>query len=237
MSLLYAASGPGGRELIDLQRRIATPLPLRRRIGVASLAGGAGCSTVAAELGIALAARRPGAVLCVDAQGISPTPLAELGEGIGFDSLGWSNWPAAVAAWWRRLGRRQRDYDLTITDWGATPLERMADVAAHSHALCLVAPAERTAVQRALDLAAVVGERTAVAIAVNDVHGTAGLATAELVRRLPATAALLRYDRRRPAGIGVPRPLRGGQTLQILRLTAALVDAAGASGRGTGASA
>lgn len=221
--LLHATSGHGARELRELQHAISTPLPLRRRIGIISLAGGTGCSTITAELACMLASRRSGTVLCVDAQGRSPTPIAGLATQLGIASLGPDAYPAAITAWWKQLAEQQRKYDLTLTDWGVTPLNRIADIAAHSHALCIVTAAERPAIQVALDVATVARASTGVVLAVNDVHHTARYATGELVRHLPVPAVLVRHDPRRTASLELPRPLSGRTGLRLLRLAAALV--------------
>ena len=222
LSLRSTLTARGASELQDLRERAAAPLALRRRVGVASLAVGSGCTTIAVELARFLASVRGDRVRFVSAQGESPRPERGLdGTDVEALELGTSEWPADVDAWWR-LHRASSDaFDLTVTDWGATPLARIRDLAEHSHVLCLVTPADRANVQRALDVAAAVGKNTRVVLVAVDVQGVAGLATEKLVDNLPFPSVLVRHDRTR--GAGTQRGLDG---VRMLRLGARVIDAA-----------
>ncbi|MBF4457733.1 hypothetical protein [Pseudoclavibacter sp. VKM Ac-2867] len=198
------------------------PLALRRRVGVASLVPGSGCTTVAVELARFLSSARNDRVRFVSAQGPSPRPERGL-EGTSVETLELepTEWPADVEAWWR-LHRASSDrYDLTVTDWGTSPLARIRDLAEHSHVLCLVTTAERASIQHALDIAAAIGERTRVVLVAVDVHRRAGIAAEKLVSRLPFPAVLIRHDR--ALGAGAARGLDG---VRMLRLGARVIDAA-----------
>ncbi|PPG01306.1 hypothetical protein C5E06_17265, partial [Pseudoclavibacter sp. RFBI5] len=217
-----ALTARGAAELQDLRERAAVPLALRRRVGVASLVPGSGCTTVAVELARFLSSARNDRVRFVSAQGPSPRPERGL-EGTSVEALELAptEWPADVEAWWR-LHRASSDrYDLTVTDWGTSPLARIRDLAEHSHVLCLVTTAERASIQQALDIAAAIGERTRVVLVAVDVHRRAGLATERLVTRLPFPAVLVRHDR--ALGAGAARGLDG---VRMLRLGARVIDAA-----------
>ncbi|PPF42934.1 hypothetical protein C5B85_15320, partial [Pseudoclavibacter sp. AY1F1] len=217
-----ALTARGATELQDLRERAAVPLALRRRVGVASLAVGAGCTTIAVELARFLSAVRRDRVRFVSAQGASARPERGL-DGTRVEALELSptQWPADVDAWWRLHRASSEAHDLTVTDWGATPLARIRDLAEHSHVLCLVTPADRASVQRALDVAAAVGENTRVVLAAVDVQRVAGLATEKLVDNLPFPSVLLRHDRMRN---GTTR--RGLDGVRMLRLGARVIDAA-----------
>ncbi|NYF11725.1 hypothetical protein HDC34_000019 [Pseudoclavibacter sp. JAI123] len=218
----HAFTARGAAELRDLRERAAVPLALRRRVGVASLAVGAGCTTVAVELARFLSSVRRDRVRFVSAQGGSARPERGL-DGTAVEALELSpaEWPADVDAWWR-LHRASSDaYDLTVTDWGATPLERIRDLAEHSHVLCLVTPADRSSVQQALDVAAAIGAHTRVVLVAVDVQRVAGLATEMLVDNLPFPSVLLRHDRKLRDGAG-----RGLDGVRMLRLGARVIDAA-----------
>ncbi|WP_394254534.1 hypothetical protein [Pseudoclavibacter helvolus] len=217
-----ALTARGAAELRDLRERAAVPLALRRRVGVASLAVGAGCTTIAVELARFLAAVRRDRVRFVSAQGASARPERGL-DGTRVESLELSptQWPADVDAWWR-LHRASSDaYDLTVTDWGATPLARIRDLAEHSHVVCLVTPADRASIQRALDVAAAVGANTRVVLVAVDIQRVAGLATEKLVDNLPFPSVLVRHDRMRN---GTSK--RGLDGVRMLRLGARVIDAA-----------
>ncbi|WP_271986442.1 hypothetical protein [Pseudoclavibacter terrae] len=218
----HALTARGAAELRDLREHATVPLALRRRVGVASLAVGAGCTTVAVELARFLSSVRRDRVRFVSAQGGSPRPERGLdGTAVEALELPPAEWPADVDAWWR-LHRASSDaYDLTVTDWGATPLERIRDLAEHSHVLCLVAPADRSSVQQALDVAAAIGAHTRVVLVAVDVQRVAGAATEMLVDNLPFPSVLLRHDRKLREGAG-----RGLDGVRMLRLGARVIDAA-----------
>lgn len=232
---LRAAEAGRGRELLALHDAVTTPLPLRRRIGVIAVRGGSGASTVATELSLVLSARRREPVLVVKAQGISPSPLDQLARdgsrrgspagavGLVARRLDASAWPADIAAWERFVGDEQRRHELTVTDWGMAPQGRIADLAVHSHAVCLVAAADLEEVRRAHDLAVALAPYAPAVIAVNDPHRTAGPALADVVRRLTVPAVMLGHDIRRPRAIELPPHPRRRDSLALLRLAAALV--------------
>ncbi|WP_371029854.1 hypothetical protein [Pseudoclavibacter sp. JSM 162008] len=218
----HALTARGAAELRDLREHATVPLALRRRVGVASLAVGAGCTTVAVELARFLSSVRRDRVRFVSAQGGSARPERGL-DGTAVEALELSpaEWPADVDAWWR-LHRASSDaYDLTVTDWGATPLERIRDLAEHSHVLCLVTPADRSSVQQALDVAAAIGAHTRVVLVAVDVQRVAGLATEMLVDNLPFASVLLRHDRKLRESAR-----RGLDGVRMLRLGARVIDAA-----------
>lgn len=66
-SLVDAARPRRVAELIRLDEEIRSPLPLSTRVGVVGVAGGTGCSVAAGLASSALASRRPGRVLAVNA--------------------------------------------------------------------------------------------------------------------------------------------------------------------------
>lgn len=222
-----ALTARGAAELQDLRERAAAPLALRRRIGVASLAAGSGATTVAVELARFLASVRGDRVRFVSAQGPSPRPERRFQRtSVEALELAPTEWPADVEAWWR-LHRASSDrYDVTVTDWGATPLARIRDLAEHSHVLCLVTTAERDSVQRALDVAAAVGSHTQVVLVAVDVNRVAGLATEKLIGNLPFPSVLFRTDRKLTAGAA-----RGLDGVRMLRLGASVIDAAAGKSR------
>lgn len=251
--LRHLLSASDAAELQELRERAAAPLALRRRIGVASLASGAGCTTIAVELARFLAAVRGDRVRFVRAQGPSSRPapgpdgsasaLASASASVdsvasgGVEVLGLAptEWPADVEAWWK-LHRASSDrYDLTVTDWGATPLERIRDLAEHSHVLCLVTAADRASVQRALDVAAAVGANTRVVLVAVDAQRVAGPAAERLVANLPFPSVLMRHDRSQAGGAAGGasrgttvgrREQRGLDGVRMLRLGARVIDAA-----------
>ena len=68
-SLLDAARPSRVDELIRLDEKIRSPLPLSTRVGFVGVSGGIGCSTAAGLASVVLSSRRPGRVLAVNASG------------------------------------------------------------------------------------------------------------------------------------------------------------------------
>lgn len=66
---VFGSTGAAVDTLLATDARIRAGLPLSRRIGFVSMAGGSGTTTVVASVAATLAARRSGSVLAVDADG------------------------------------------------------------------------------------------------------------------------------------------------------------------------
>lgn len=66
---VFGSTGAAVDTLLATDARIRAGLPLSRRIGFVSMAGGSGTTTVVASVAATLAARRTGSVLAVDADG------------------------------------------------------------------------------------------------------------------------------------------------------------------------
>lgn len=133
--------------------------------------------------------------------------------------------PVPDDRWWRALGSAGRFFDLVVTDWGARTGASLGPTVAASSVLCVVAEAERAALQHAVDLATAAG-LPAVIAAVN-VRGARTPWLAELARRSSITVVPVPHD---PAH-GAPRPLPSSRlsaatSLATLRLAAGLIDAA-----------
>lgn len=224
--LAHAATERGGDELRRLERATRMPLPVRRRIAIAALGGGVGCTTTTMRLLHVLASRRDSPVLAVDAQGSAA------------GAVPFGGWPAGVTAarleagqdldQVERLAADHPDHDLTVCDWGAVSIARLQHITQRSHAVCLVAPTERPALQRALDVAAAIHRRFEISIvlAVVDVRRIRGPRVADG----PIRAIRVPYDARLARSGSLPG-MRTRDALAALRLASAVVDAAAASRR------
>lgn len=235
---LHAFAESGSREYLHLSTTVRAPLAVSRRVGVLGIGHGVGTSLVAGRMAAALASRRGGRVLLVDggdgtaggyaggrepADGsVSRGPAADA-SAPAFEHIA----PATAAAWWARLADRQRAFDLSITDWGALPDADVADIAAVSHLVCVVASGDRIAIQHAATLVATLieHERTAALLVVTAGEPGRGRALHEIAKRAPVPAVALPHD----AGLADPtrplRNLRSTTSLALLRLGGAVVGA------------
>lgn len=131
--------------------------------------------------------------------------------------------------WWEAVAPAGRFFDFVVTDWGVRDASTVGRVLSASTAVVVTTPADRTSLQRAVDLARTVEEAgVQVLLAVDDVRRERTAALGEMLRLLPVPAVALPYDRAhgavRPVG---SHRLRASTTLAALRLAAAVVDAAG----------
>jgi MinD-like ATPase involved in chromosome partitioning or flagellar assembly len=171
------------RELSLADDAITMPLPLSRRIGFVQQQGGTGASATAAAVASALATRRAGLVLGVNASaGVrsiawqvgagGPTAPSELRQhartsteaatglavaptGLRVLDLAAETLAAPPArSWYEQVTPISRFFDVVCTDWGMRPWNvDLGDVATSSHVVCLVARSDR---QSAEDAAALI---------------------------------------------------------------------------------
>lgn len=218
---LRASGGARSRDLEQLARRISTPLPVRRRIGVASVGPHSGTTTVTVELALMLARLRPDRLLVITTAEPTQPPFTRLIEPHSVRRLNPDYWGDPLSCWREAAAESPLDHDLTITDWGAAPIPQLNLIARDSHALCLVTEAERGMIQSTLDIATALNELLPVLLAVVDVRGQAGPSIHALVRGLPLTSVLQRHDRRRHTR----HRLREPDAFEIYRLAAGLISA------------
>lgn len=233
-ALVQAASGSRVRALEQLARRVSTPLPVRRRISLASLVRGCGTTSLTRELALMLARQRLDRLLVVSTADPDRSRLSRLEPPHTVRRLDSEYWNDPRGCWRDAVGDAQRVHDLTVTDWGAVPVSQLNHVASESHALCLVAPADRKVVQSSLDYAAELGKRVPVLMAVVDVRGEIGPSVRPLVRNLPVKTVLLRHDPRHHNGAPPPEQLREPEALQVYRLAADLIGALAGNRRNAG---
>lgn len=69
LRMIFGSTGAAVDALLDTDAGIRTGLPLSRRVGFVSLAGGSGTTTLTATVAATLAGRRTGSLLAVDADG------------------------------------------------------------------------------------------------------------------------------------------------------------------------
>lgn len=245
---VFGSATGESRALLDWDAGVRTPLPLCRRIGFVQLAAGSGTSTVAAAVATALAGRRRGMVLAVDASpspygllprlGLPPGPApageiraaattaAEARAGLGraaggchaLDLRPGGDWPVAV-------GPIARFYDIVLTDWGLRHPGRPGDldpVLTSSHAVCLVVRAEPGAVAAAAALLpALTGRPGTPPVLVALVAVDPGTRPGRLTRALPVPVVPVGHD----PGVTAGRPRRPYRT-SCLRLAADLLRSA-----------
>ncbi|PFG21008.1 hypothetical protein [Serinibacter salmoneus] len=201
-TLLRSAGPASGRDLRAWHSGAVAPLAVKRRVGVTALAAGAGCTTVALELATLFATRRAGGARLVLAQGPGTPRSARLETpGLEVVTLAREAWPADTAAWRAAQDRLAPPVDLTITDWGATPANRLRDLADHSHAMCVVTKADRASIQEAFDVATALAVRVRIVLIAVDRAGSAGRATRFVLEALPLPAVLIEHDRVRARGV------------------------------------
>ena len=166
-----------------------------------------------------------GGLYCLDLAAPVPAP----------DEAGTPDGPAAGVSsggdsrWWEAVAPAGRFFDFVVTDWGVRDASTVGRVLSASTAVVVTTPADRTSLQRAVDLARTVEEAgVQVLLAVDDVRRERTAALTEMLRLLPVPAVALPYDRAHGAArpVGSHR-LRASTTLAALRLAAAVVDVAG----------
>lgn len=245
MSAMFwrAVTERGGRELVGLDSAIRTPLPISRRIAFMGTTTGSGVSVLAGRTGATIAARRGGRVLLVNAEEGEPSALWHAGgAGPTFPPV---DQPVArpgletrtlripnAIDWWREAGDRQHVCDVSITDWGLATENNIGDILAISHVVTIVATADRTSIQRAVDLAQgveAVGKACAV-VAINDARGTAHRAVRLTASKLPVPGVFIPYDDVHASSKYIrTAALRTPSTMGFLRLAAALIEQAAMS--------
>ncbi|MBP2407315.1 hypothetical protein [Brachybacterium fresconis] len=210
-------------ELVALEQAVCIPMPLSRRVSVLSLAGGVGCSTVATETATLLSRLRQERIRLVSAQGSSPAPRSPAGNDLEFLALPPESWPAAVPAWQALLESHPTRAELTITDWGAAPMDALRPISTGAHAICLVTDASRPGIERAASVARSLRDEAPVIVCSVDVHHVATTATPDLLTQMHVPAFLVRFDARRPARLDLPRPAGSETSRELLRLGAQLM--------------
>lgn len=216
------------RRLTTADAELRRAVPTSRRVSILQADGGAGATTATARLGAALAVRRHGEVLLVDAArgggalaaaaGLSDPPslahaarravgatragqLRDLGPrtASGLLAVGDGAAPATRADWVPVISGAGRFFDVVLTDWGVRDLPQGREVAASSHAVAVLARADRGPAERGLALAAALAADGAapVHLVLVDIGGTGGASAAVVadlapvpVLRLPHVAAL-----------------------------------------------
>ncbi len=182
--------------VIAAEQSLRAPLPVIRRVAFAALSGGSGCSTTSRRAAATLAEHRSRPVLHVFA---ADTTLVatDSPERHRVDTLvvPEPRWPGGVTQWREACDERHREYEITVTDWGRLDLAALAEVAAHSHVVCLTTTAERLAVQHALDTAERLRSAGTPAIIVaSAVRGRAGVAERRMIAGVPGDAHLVPFD-------------------------------------------
>ncbi|MEE6281244.1 hypothetical protein [Georgenia sp. MJ170] len=186
--LLRVATGAPDlvRRLSDADAGLRRAVPTSRRIAFLQADGGAGATVTASRLGSALAGRRAGEVLAVDAArgrgalaaaaGVDAPPalghVALSAAGItraaqarklaprsrtGLIVVGDGGpVPATTDEWHAALDQVGRFFDVVLTDWGVRREDALRDIAAASHVVAVVSRADRGPAERGAALAATV---------------------------------------------------------------------------------
>lgn len=204
-------------------------MPVTRRIGFASLDGGAGCTTAATRVALTLSSRRTGRLLLVDASDEDPRRPLHDAPAFDTDAAPSPLWPDGIARWNENFEATHRRYELTLTDWGSVSMPALIAVADHSHVLCIATTMERAAVQRALDAASFMQESgTTTFIVASAVRGRATAGAKRMISSLPQPGFALPFDlplppeREPEGGIASPSP---SSLLPLAQLGAAIVRA------------
>lgn len=241
------------RELQRLDQQVRASRPVAVRVGVVGVARGIGAS-VAAGMAASVLAARGHRVLAVNSSGPGPsllwhvgqppqqastpeedelrraaTTFADVANGLPHAASGVYCLELAdsqLARWQHAVAPVARFFDYTITDWGPRTGVDLATVAAASTLVAVVTPADRPAVQEAVDLAdaAHLAGATPVVV-ITDPANTWSPAWRELLGLLPFSSTHVAYDKAH----GADRPqssrrLPAATRLSGLRVAATIVN-------------
>ncbi len=210
------------RELTRLDTQVRARHPLAARVGVIGVTWGVGTSVTAGLMGSVLAAHghrvlavnasRPGKSLLWhsgqppfapstpedDERRVAASSFADVTDGLPLATSGvycLELADTAEARWRHAVAPITRFFDYTITDWGTRAGADLATVTQAATIVTVVAPAERPAVQHAVDLAGAIHEagRTPVVV-VTDPKKAWTPAWTELLDLMPFPAAHIAYD-------------------------------------------
>ncbi|PJJ65700.1 MinD/ParA family ATP-binding protein [Compostimonas suwonensis] len=136
-----------------------------------------------------------------------------------------------ASTWFEELSGISRFFDVVCTDWGVRPWNAdLAEVAASSHVVCLVARADRRSAEEALALVPALRahpESPRVVVALVDVGDTAGRAAAVVEAQDPEHVVPVPYDRARAQASPVTSDRLATRTrMAYRRLAATLLHAA-----------
>lgn len=214
---LAAGTTARARELREIDAALRHPVATSRRIAVVQSGGGAGATTLVARTARALARRRGGGVLAVDAAAGDAALARALGGAV--DARGLEELVAATTGVTRsrqarallpdagaglvlagRGGTRVPDdevvqalgnlvgrfFDVVVTDWGHRTADEATRIARRSHAVAVMARADRADAERGLVLAARLATEVPTTLVLADVGATAG-PTSSLLREAART--------------------------------------------------
>ncbi|MDQ1085409.1 MULTISPECIES: hypothetical protein [Microbacterium] len=253
VSTAVFGSGATGRvRLTEWDAAIRGGLATTRRIGVMSLATGAGTSTVAHLLTRAIAARRSDPVLAVDVStgsaglagrlGAAPVApdetragarttaeaMSGLDERDGVVALRPRDTADVVGAWLGEAAPITRFFDVAVTDFGARhPVVDLAACAALCDVVCLVTDARRSAAEHArsvVDAVRSLPEAPSVVLTLVDHAREGGGVARAFASGTACDVASLPFDVGLAAG---GRARRSATHLAVVRLAAAVVGANG----------
>ncbi len=209
---------------IRAESDVRSLLPVVRRIGFASVAGGTGCTTVATRVAEAIAVRRVGGVLLVDAANAEHRRLGRVSPAVDRVVVPSPVWPGGIGAWRAVSEDLHRRHELTVTDWGRLALPELMTVAEHSHLVCVTTTTELRAFQAAIDAAALLRESgTRALVVASAVRTRAGVAVRRMVASATPSAHLLPHDKN--ARRATDGRVSAASEYQVMSLAAAIVRA------------
>jgi hypothetical protein len=134
-----------------------------------------------------------------------------------------------TAAWVSSVAPVARFFDTVCTDWGERGVRAdLADVAALSHTICLVARSDRQHAEEAVSVVAAIEasvESPDVVVALVDVGDSAGLGPVTVMRSSAATVVSVPYDRGWASAVaGQPVELAMSTRLAYTQLSALLIE-------------
>lgn len=158
--------------------------------------------------------------------------LARTPSGLSCIDLAGSDHGGADARWWEVVAPIGRFFDFVVTDWGVRDAGSSDEVTSSSALACVVTTADRTGLQRGVDLAhALSTAGTPSVMAVVDAHRRRTAATSTIVDLLPVPAVQIPHDAAHHAATPTPAAgLRPRTRVAGVRLAAALVAQATAEG-------
>lgn len=158
--------------------------------------------------------------------------LARTPGGLSCIDLAGNDRGGADGRWWEVVAPIGRFFDFVVTDWGVRDAASSDEVTSSSALSCVVTTADRTGLQRGVDLAHSLSlARTPALLAVVDAHRRRTAATSSIVDLLPVPAVQIPYDPAHHAPAPAPASaLRPATRLAGIRLAAAIVREATAEG-------
>jgi len=184
--------------MIGQDDALRSRLAISRRVGIFSLDGGAGATTVACSMASVLARRRQAPVLIIDgSRSADVTRMLGMRQRSECERIRVLSPPSvgvmSVSGWDTCIRTVGRMYEVVIGDWGCrTNLNEFTEVAYDCHVLVLVCRPDRFSIEDALWAARSLGEKCLVICNDSSGGGVAAMSRGTRIHTLPYSSAIMR---------------------------------------------